>query len=263
MPRHTDLVRSDRRAVQRSRVMPVLAACVAVIAVYTQSLAWACTGGGGSSTTLQPSSGQPDTGTNAVATGLATTIAYELLFADAAKLSGNPNCGVQGTIGGPTVSDSQGTVASTLGIIPFAAASGIAQVWFAAQGNPTNRSPSATFTVVGGDDCMPLTNRMRFQVQWNTSGNGPTFSTVATAPMTPGVTVIQANLALDDVLAQVQPAAARTAATAAVNQQKAWVAARPPAGVSGQVNHPVYFNYGGYSDARVDVENIRGDNLNL
>lgn len=109
-----------------------------------------------------------------------------------------------------------------------------------------------------------MTNTMRFQVQWGTArnGNGPTFSEVERAPSATGVTVSQAVAALDAVLAQVTPEAAKQAAEPAKNAQQAWVRSLPPAGLTQQNrswSEP--FDYGGYSDARVDVENMRGHNL--
>ncbi len=107
-----------------------------------------------------------------------------------------------------------------------------------------------------------MNNTMRFQVQWNSNGNGPTFSEVERAPSATGVTVAQAVGALDAVLAQVEPEAAKEAAESSKDAQQAWVRSVPPEGLTQQNwSKSNYFDYGGYSDARVDVENMRGHNL--
>jgi hypothetical protein len=102
---------------------------------------------------------------------------------------------------------------------------------------------------------------MRFQVQWNTKGNGPTFSVVKTAPSATGVTVLQAVDGLDAVLAKVIPEAAKEAAEPAKNKQQEWVRSVPPAGITLQGWSRSEDFYYDYPDARVDVENIRGHNL--
>jgi hypothetical protein len=107
-------------------------------------------------------------------------------------------------------------------------------------------------------------NSMRFQVQWGTRQGGPTFSQVALAPSNPGVTTVQAVAALNDTLALVRPAAAQSAAAPAALQQEAWITTRPPAGIAqGGYSRSEYFPYGRYTDARVDVENLRGHNLRV
>ena len=105
-------------------------------------------------------------------------------------------------------------------------------------------------------------NTMRFQVQWGTNAGGPTFSKVVTAPSNIGVTVAQALVALNAVVAEVTPSAAQRAAQPALVKQITWVQARPPGGIS-QENYSksVYFQYRSFTDARVDVENMRGHNL--
>jgi hypothetical protein len=105
-------------------------------------------------------------------------------------------------------------------------------------------------------------NAMRFQVQWDTSRSGPTFSEVATASSKTGVTVSQAVDALNATLAKVEPKAAQKAAELARDKQVTWLESRPPEGVSTQnYSWSEYFNYKNYTDARLDVENLRGHNL--
>jgi hypothetical protein len=111
------------------------------------------------------------------------------------------------------------------------------------------------------DEPKDMTNTMRFQVQWNTKGNGPTFSVVKTAPSATGVTVLQAVDGLDAVLAKVIPEAAKEAAEPAKNKQQEWVRSVPPAGITLQGWSRSEDFYYDYPDARVDVENIRGHNL--
>jgi hypothetical protein len=103
---------------------------------------------------------------------------------------------------------------------------------------------------------------MRFQVQWDTARDGPTFSSTATAPASVGVSTIQAVAGLASAHGQVSPRAAHTASAPAVVAQAAWVRARPPAGITtGGRSKSEYFRYRHYTDARVDVENLRGWNL--
>ena len=110
---------------------------------------------------------------------------------------------------------------------------------------------------------MPL-NTMRFQVQWGTGQGGPTFSRTEVAPANPGVTTIKAVEALWTVIRSVVPGAAQTAAQPAAVKQEAWIRTRPPAGVGpGTFSHSEYFRYLRYTDARVDVENLRGQNLRV
>jgi hypothetical protein len=105
-------------------------------------------------------------------------------------------------------------------------------------------------------------NVMRFQVQWNTGQGGPTFSQVATAPAATGVTAAQAVTALDATVASVKPGSARDAAQPAADKQEKWIRARPPAGIAvAGYSKSEYFEYRSYTDARVDVENLRGHNL--
>lgn len=107
-------------------------------------------------------------------------------------------------------------------------------------------------------------NNMRFQVQWGTNAGGPTFSNVATAPSTTGVTTLQAISTLQATVAAVRPNKAKKAAQTAAAKQSAWIASRPPAGIAtGGYSKSEYFSYGGFSDARVDVENLRGHNLKI
>ncbi|MFP4414673.1 eCIS core domain-containing protein [Coleofasciculus sp.] len=107
-------------------------------------------------------------------------------------------------------------------------------------------------------------NTMRFQVQWGTNQGGPTFSQVATAPSITGVTTVQAITALETAVEKVTPNKAKKAAQPAKAKQIAWISSRPPAGIAtaGQ-SKSAYFRYQKYTDARVDVENLRGHNLKV
>ena len=108
------------------------------------------------------------------------------------------------------------------------------------------------------------TNTMRFQVQWGTGQGGPTFALPAVAPANPGVTTAQAVATLWATVWQVTPAAARTAAEPAAVAQQAWILNRPPNGIGpGVIKRSEYFPYLRYRDARVDVENLRGQNLKM
>ena len=103
---------------------------------------------------------------------------------------------------------------------------------------------------------------MRFQVQWGTNQGGPTFSQVATAPSSIGVTTVQAVAALEATISSVTPTRAKEAAEPAKVKQIQWILSRPPAGIAtAGYSKSEYFNYRGYTDARVDVENLRGHNL--
>ncbi len=105
-------------------------------------------------------------------------------------------------------------------------------------------------------------NTMRFQVQWGTHRGGPAFSQVAVAPGETGVTTAQAIAARNATVSSVTPNAARRAAEPAVVRQHAWILSRPPAGIAiGGYSHSEYFRYRNFTDARVDVENLRGHNL--
>ncbi|MEW5860623.1 MAG: DUF4157 domain-containing protein, partial [Cyanobacteriota bacterium] len=107
-------------------------------------------------------------------------------------------------------------------------------------------------------------NTMRFQVQWGTNQGGPTFSQIATAPSSTGVTTVQAITALEATVANVTPDKAQKAALPAKTKQIAWISSRPPAGIAtGGYSKSEYFHYKNYTDARVDVENIRGHNLRV
>lgn len=112
-------------------------------------------------------------------------------------------------------------------------------------------------------DQTPDMNAMRFQVQWNTRNNGPTFALAAYASPNPGVTTVQALATLATVMMTVTPKRAQEAAAPAAAKQMRWISGRPPAGVAGQLSHSEYFQYQGYTDARVDVENLRGHNLKV
>jgi Domain of unknown function (DUF4157) len=103
---------------------------------------------------------------------------------------------------------------------------------------------------------------MRFQVQWGTNAGGPTFSQVATAPSSTGVTTVQAVAALEATVYSVIPTKAKEAAEPARVKQIQWILNRPPTGVAtAGYSKSEYFSYKGYTDARVDVENLRGHNL--
>lgn len=136
-------------------------ACIAIaILMAWQSIAWAC-GSATPTISVAPTSGLPGTVIEAVATGVTLRAVYELRFADSAALSGKEKdqCGVAAVIGGPTTADARGNALAT-GIIPANAASGMAEVWFANTVTTTNRSPSAIYTVVGGEeDCSPYLYR--------------------------------------------------------------------------------------------------------
>lgn len=103
---------------------------------------------------------------------------------------------------------------------------------------------------------------MRFQVQWNTRGGGPTFSQSVPATAEIGVTVAQAIAGMNAALAQVSPSAARSAAATGVAEANAWILKRPPMGIAqGGYSKSFRFHYKGFTDARADVENIKGHNL--
>jgi hypothetical protein len=107
-------------------------------------------------------------------------------------------------------------------------------------------------------------NAMRFQVQWNTGAGGPTFSLPAIAASNPGVTTTQAVATLSATVATVVPTRAREAAMPAAAKQIRWILSRPPAGIGpSYFSHSEYFPYLRYTDARVDVENLRGHNLRI
>jgi len=107
-------------------------------------------------------------------------------------------------------------------------------------------------------------NTMRFQVQWGTNQGGPTFSQVATAPSITGVTTVQAITALETAVEKVTPNKAKQAAQPAKAKQIAWIRSRPPAGIAtAGYSKSAYFRYQKYTDARVDVENLRGHNLKV
>ena len=111
------------------------------------------------------------------------------------------------------------------------------------------------------EDSKPAT--MRFQVQWgsNDKKNGRTYSHVENSTSPPGVMVAAAVAGLDAAHAKVQERSAKEASRGALEAQKQWVRDRPPEGM-GMEGHSKseYFEYD-FSDARVDVENIRGHNL--
>jgi len=100
--------------------------------------------------------------------------------------------------------------------------------------------------------------------EWGSNQGGPTFSQVATAPSSTGVTTVQAIAALQATVASVTPDKAQQAAQPAKVKQIAWISSRPPAGIAtGGYSKSEYFSYKNYTDARVDVENIRGHNLRV
>jgi len=105
-------------------------------------------------------------------------------------------------------------------------------------------------------------NTMRFQIQWDTPNNGPTFSEAFAAPQSQEISVTEAIQALVKALLKVQPKSAQDAALPAVLKQIEFLMTRPPSGISVQGNsNSAYFTYGRYRDARVDVENLYGTNL--
>jgi len=114
------------------------------------------------------------------------------------------------------------------------------------------------------DDPNDRSHVMRFQVQYNTArgGGGPTFSAVRSASAARGVTVAQATDGLFEAWDKTTPAAAKTAAESAREDAISWCASKPPGGISTEnFSHSSAFEYGGYTDARVDVENMHGHNL--
>ena len=105
-------------------------------------------------------------------------------------------------------------------------------------------------------------NTMRFQVQWGSNQRGPTFSQVVSAPSSIGVATFQAIAALETTVASVVPNKAKEAAEPAKAKQIQWILNRPPAGIAtAGYSKSEYFSYKGYTDARVDIENLRGHNL--
>lgn len=102
---------------------------------------------------------------------------------------------------------------------------------------------------------------MRFQVQWGTREGGPTFGLPAVAPWSTGVVTAQAITVLSAVMALVEPNQARLSAVPAYEKQVKWILKRPPAGIGVSLSQSEYFRYKSYTDARVDVENLRGHNL--
>lgn len=113
------------------------------------------------------------------------------------------------------------------------------------------------------EDTGAQVNTMVFQVQWNTKGGGPTFSSVRTGTEKRGVTVADAVSGLNEAVLQVKPEAARLAAEPARDKQIAWVRSHPATGglTKQGTSWSEEFQYGGYHDARVDIENKRGHNL--
>ena len=119
-----------------------------------------------------------------------------------------------------------------------------------------------TTTITATNNRRKEINTMRFQVQWGTNAGGPTFSQIANAPSETGVTTVQAVAALEAVVAAVTPKAAQEASVVALAKQIKWVLDRPPLGINIENwSKSAYFPYKKFTDARVDVENMRGHNL--
>jgi hypothetical protein len=107
-------------------------------------------------------------------------------------------------------------------------------------------------------------NTMRFQVQWDTDKTNQNFSQTAIAPQNPGVSVAEAEGALAAALVKVVPKTAQDASIPAAVKQVRWIRGRPPAGVGpGVYKRSEYFKFGRFTDARVDVENLVGQNLRM
>lgn len=106
---------------------------------------------------------------------------------------------------------------------------------------------------------------MRFQVQWDTKGSNATFAVPVIARGPEGVTVAQASAGMRAAHAQVSPRKAAAAATPAVDKALRWIQAAPlQGGVSmGGQSKSFRFRYMNFTDARADVENIKGHNLRM
>jgi hypothetical protein len=110
--------------------------------------------------------------------------------------------------------------------------------------------------------------RMRAQVQWGTARGrgGPTFGRQMTAPAATGVTVTQAIGQLSGALQDATPflpSQSLPSATAAVEVIIAQISRLPAMGGIQAPSRPFkkYFDYRGYPDARVELENQQGRNL--
>lgn len=136
------------------RRLTLILSAPTVALLTTVSLAYACTGGGPPppSVSVTPAQGSPNTSISSVATGLAAQLAYELLLKDSAKIQ-NKSCGFSGSIAGPVTSDGSRAIGPTGATIPSSVASGLAQLWWSAVGNPADRTPSFVFTVLGVTAC--------------------------------------------------------------------------------------------------------------
>jgi hypothetical protein len=106
---------------------------------------------------------------------------------------------------------------------------------------------------------------LQTQVQWNSNDkkNRGDFRTDVTAPTEPGVTTAQTVAALAATMDLVTPKGARKAAEPAAEKQRKWILSRPPGGIPPGHSFSEYFDYGGYRDARVDIENFKGQNLRI
>lgn len=102
---------------------------------------------------------------------------------------------------------------------------------------------------------------MRVQVQWGTGSGGPTFSRPVATEHEDGVTVFELWTLFETVL-DVRPADARDSCMGAAYSQLKWILSRHPEGVTtGGYSYSKSFAYKAFTDARVDIENIRGHNL--
>jgi hypothetical protein len=125
-------------------------------------------------------------------------------------------------------------------------------------GNQARRRVGALRRAVAAAHAPPRF-RMRFQIQWD----NVTYSSVATTDDDGGVTVEMALARLEEAWQKVQPRGMRNASRAAVDAQRAWIAARPQLGGvgPGPSQHPKYFASGRARGCRVCVENLAGHNL--
>lgn len=102
---------------------------------------------------------------------------------------------------------------------------------------------------------------MMIQVQWDPE-HAHTFSGQAVADAAPGVVVLAAIKASDVALGRVTPQRAKTASLDGMARARAWLYARPTAGVTkGGLSKSFTFRYRKGRAARVDVVNLVGHNL--
>jgi RHS repeat-associated protein len=97
---------------------------------------------------------------------------------------------------------------------------------------------------------------LRIQVQYGKY----TASRVLESTKPGGVSVADATAALHELVAE-QSTGVQRVCGHAVNKQDRYIRTRAPYGITGRTSHSVYFQYGRYRDARIDVENLYGTNL--